>query len=420
MLEIFGILFGLLFFVLAWKRFGWAVFLFCASLLTYLVRLNYFGLPTTVLEIMWGAMVLVWGIKFARRDWVEIKNFLFKNKVAGLLVILFLVVSAGEIFVGDLWFKSFGLWRAYFLEPVILFFVLIGRSRELNWRFPVFGLATSGVLISLLALVQKVVPSLRAPSLWDDNTFGRVTSFFTTANAIGLFLVPVVPLLVWLLVEFWRAKKKMLFGVNLVVLAICLAALFFSFSQGAWVALLAAFLVFLFFIGYRKVAILLVLCGVIFAFAVPSVREAVLFADRAGQNRLTLWTDSVEYLTASPKNFVLGTGVRQFFRTIEKHKYDPKVMERLIYPHNVFLNFWTETGLLGVGSFVGMMMVLVGWILRHKDKPLRAIFAAIWVGFLVHGLVDVPYFKNDLAFLFWIMFFVSWYFLKSEYFAVKK
>ena len=56
MLEIFGILFGLLFFVLAWKRFGWAVFLFCASLLTYLVRLNYFGLPTTVLEIMWGAV----------------------------------------------------------------------------------------------------------------------------------------------------------------------------------------------------------------------------------------------------------------------------------------------------------------------------------------------------------------------------
>jgi len=420
MLEFFGVLFGLLFLILAWKRFDWAVFLFCAGLLTYLIRLNYFGLPTTVLEIMWGAMVLVWAIKFARRDWVWIRNFFVNNKIVGLLAVLFLVVSAGEIFVGDLWFKSFGLWRAYFLEPVILFFVLVGRSRELNWQFPVFGLIASGALISVLAVIQKIVPSLQAPSLWDDNTFGRVTSFFTTANAIGLFLVPLIPLFAWLLVELWRAKKKVLFVVGLVVLVLCLVALFFSFSQGAWVALLAAFLVFIFFFGYRKTAVLLVLCGALFTFFTPNIREAVLFADRAGQNRLTLWTDSMKYLTANPKNFVLGTGVRQFFRTIEKHKYDPKVMERLIYPHNVFLNFWTETGLLGVGSFVGVMAVLATWILRCKNKMLRATLAAVWAGFLVHGLVDVPYFKNDLAFLFWALFFVSWYFLRSEYFVTKK
>jgi O-antigen ligase len=80
-------------------------------------------------------------------------------------------------------------------------------------------------------------------------------------------------------------------------------------------------------------------------------------------------------------------------------------MERLIYPHNIFLNFWTEIGLVGmlaVLAIIGQATVFA-WRIRQNDMVLGSGFMAMLVTLVVHGLVDVPYFKNDLAFLFWIL-----------------
>jgi len=197
-------------------------------------------------------------------------------------------------------------------------------------------------------------------------------------------------------------------------LLVFLVAIFLSFSQGAWIGLGAAAIVFLFCLGYRKISLGLVVLGIIVALIVPNIRTAVLFQDQASKNRLVLWGDSKEFLTASPKNFVLGAGVRQFFRKIEKPHYDAKVMERLIYPHNILLNFWTETGLFGMIGFTGLLICVLVWVGKNKNKLVSATWLAVWTGFVIHGLVDVPYFKNDLAFLFWLLIFFSWYFNHVE------
>ena len=137
----------------------------------------------------------------------------------------------------------------------------------------------------------------------------------------------------------------------------------------------------------------------------PSVQEGVLFRDQAGKNRLRLWGYSWTFLKQNPKNFMLGTGVRQFFRKIQKPYYDTKVMERLIYPHNIFLNFWTEIGLFGMLAIVFILgyATYLSNKIRQNNKIIGAGLLAMLTALVVHGLVDVPYFKNDLAFLFWIL-----------------
>jgi O-antigen ligase len=148
--------------------------------------------------------------------------------------------------------------------------------------------------------------------------------------------------------------------------------------------------------GYKKLAAAIAVAGIIFALLVPSMRQAVLFQDQANQNRLRLWGYSWTFLTDSPKNFVLGTGVRQFFRKIQKPYYDVRVMERLIYPHNIFLNFWTEIGLSGmlsVGAILGYVLYVANKI-RLQDKIIGAGLMAMLATLVVHGLVDVPYFKK--------------------------
>ncbi len=414
MFSFLGIVFGLIFLGFCCWRWQWALAVFCLALPTYLIRLGYFGLPTTVLEIMWGGLVLSWAVVYGRKDWPMIKSFFNTHRWFGLFFVLFFLASIVGIIASDMWFKSLGQWRAYFFEPMFLFLILVGRSKEINWRLPLFGLLSSGLVVSLVAILQKFFSGLYPPSLWNDVVDGRVTSFFTSPNAVGLFLLPMVPVVVWLVINTYKEKKNRQVVFWSISLLVFLVAIFLSFSQGAWIGLGAATIVFLFCLGYRKISLGLVMLGIIVALTVPNIRTAILFQDQASKNRLVLWGDSGEFLTASPKNFVLGAGVRQFFRKIEKPHYDAKVMERLIYPHNILLNFWTETGLFGMIGFTGLLICVLVWVGKNKNKLVSATWLAVWTGFIVHGLVDVPYFKNDLAFLFWLLVFFSWYFNHVE------
>jgi len=75
-------------------------------------------------------------------------------------------------------------------------------------------------------------------------------------------------------------------------------------------------------------------------------------------------------------------------------------------PHNIILNFWLEIGLLGLVAFG---MIFAKFFKQTKVKLLQQKswltlgIAAAMITILVHGLIDVPYFKNDLAILFWII-----------------
>ncbi len=410
MSSIFGIIFVLVFLGFCFWRWSWALAFFLLTLPAYLIRLSYLGLPTTVLEMMWGGLVFSWVVIYARKDWLVIKEFVKNNFWFTIFFTLFFLASVVGVFASDMWFKSLGQWRAYFFEPMVLFLILVGRSKKINWQLPLFGLLFSGVVVALVAVLQKISVCFYPPSLWNDVLDGRVTSFFTSPNAVGLFLLPLIPLVTWLMIEGHAEKKKQSMVLWGLVLLLFLVVIFLSFSQGAWIGLGAAVVVFLYRLGCHKIAVGLVVLGILAALVVPNIRSAVLFQDQAAKNRLVLWGDSGKFLLTSPKNFILGTGIRQFFRKIEKPQYEPKVMERLIYPHNIFLNFWTEIGLVGMVGFIGMLATSLLWFLKGKNILISATCLAIWAGLVVHGLVDVPYFKNDLAFLFWILLFFSWWF----------
>ena len=83
--------------------------------------------------------------------------------------------------------------------------------------------------------------------------------------------------------------------------------------------------------------------------------------------------------------------------------------EIYMYPHNIFLNFWSELGIVGALLFCWIIAKFL-WqsgklFLLEKDNNNRFIALGLLTSMIVlvvHGLVDVPYFKNDLSALFWI------------------
>lgn len=385
--------------VFAWRRFEWAVCFFAVILPTYLIRLTIGPLPTTLLEISFGALLLVWLLHFARKDFFNIKQFVAKNTFLSVALGVFFLSSVAGILVSDQWYISLGQWRAYFLEPLLLFVMLVGRGSTINVRNLLLALVAGTIPVSLVAVGQKFFPMLYPPSLWDDQTFGRVTSFFTTPNAIPLFTLP--PLFAGVVLVKDKSKKIRIVFYAAVLLGILALAL--SKSFGGILALGAGILVLVYFLYSKRlsvvtaaVSILVMVLG--FSF-LPTIKMSSM------QNRFTLWHHSIAFLTRSPKNFVLGAGIRQYFRKIEKPYYNPKELERLIYPHNIIFNFWAEIGLFGVLGFLGIfgcLKLATLHLVRTNVYWGAATLAALAV-FFVHGLVDVPYFKNDLAFLFWML-----------------
>lgn len=404
------VIYSLLFLFLAWRNFRWAIFLFVVLLPTYLIRFELFNIgkypfPSTLLEVTFGLLFLVWLLKYSQQDWPRILSVIKQHRLFFIATVIFFLSSVVSIFVSDMVFYSLGEWRAYFLEPMILFLMFLGRKETFKMSYFIWALAVSTLSISVFSVVQKFIGWGIATPEWANEATRRVTAFYTSPNAVGLYLAPILMLMMAGVLGYREKIRGKSFWALLVILFLSLGAIFFTKSQGAWIAVGAGVLVLLFFIGYKKITIGLAIAGIIFSLVVPSMREAVLFKDQANKNRLRLWGYSWTFLKQNPKNFVLGTGVRQFFRKVQKPYYDKKVMERLIYPHNIFLNFWTEIGLFGMLAIVFVLgyATYLSNKIRKNNKMIGAGLLAMITALVVHGLVDVPYFKNDLAFLFWVL-----------------
>ena len=87
-------------------------------------------------------------------------------------------------------------------------------------------------------------------------------------------------------------------------------------------------------------------------------------------------------------------------------------VEVYLYPHNIFLNFWSELGLLGALLFIwiiikhsysSLKLTIAYGREKKPEKYLALGLLAAMVAIIIHGLVDVPYFKNDLSVLFWLI-----------------
>ena len=397
---------------LAWKNFRLAIGLIIISLPAYLVRFQLGPFPTTLLECSFFILLLVWLIKYLKTDLPLIKNYFQKNKLlffsmVGLLFFSFLSIflngasalDCPKISPGSGILASFGLWRAYFLEPIIFFVILLGRQKTIGAFFLTASLLLSTTSIIFVGLIQKLSNFAYLTPALADHAGGRITSLFTSPNAVGLYLLPILFLSLILLKNTSNKTHKYLY---IFYFALILATLTLTKSVGAFIGLAAGLLLLLWLLKYKKIVIITIALGGIFLSATPA---QIIFNSRSAYNRFLLWGFAGNYLAQSPRNFIFGAGLHNFYCKIQAPLFDPEKIEPHLYPHNIFLNFWAETGLLGLLSFAGIICSLLtaSYFLYKKNAVLGAVLLSGLTALIVHGLVDVPYFKNDLAMLFWII-----------------
>ncbi len=380
--------------VVAWRDFRFALTLLFGLLPTYLLRFSIGPVPTTALEIFILTLV---AIKLVRQPTIYPVSWRMLKPWRVPMLLMFAAACFSAAHAPDI-FAALGILKAYYVEPLLVLLLCYGaltndtkRQVQQNYIWP---LATSGVLVAVLGILQYIT-KLGIPAPWDVE--GRITSIFDFPNAVGLFLAPIVAMLV---VFLWTKHNQKLssFLFPLSSLTLMLTAIILSKTEAALVAIPAALLITL-CISHtpRRTKILVILLAIVFstaAFGLSStVREKLLLADVSGHARIAIWHETATYLN---DHWLLGAGLSGFPAAIAPY-HDATYFEIFQYPHSVLLNIWVELGLLGVLATILLTMQVAKTVWRHREDSVVLAVCAAFLTMLIHGLVDVPFFKNDLA-----------------------
>jgi len=269
----------------------------------------------------------------------------------------------------------------------------------------IFGLSIPALYISIYAIAQKFFGA-PIPYPWQSEL--RVTSIFEYPNAVGLFLAPIIILFIYQIIN---NKKILITGYWLSITILSLLTIILAKSDGAIFSVMGAGVLFillnLFFNKKYKsgvVVLLLVLIagGLLFSL-LEMAQEKIMLQDWSGFVRLTIWGETWNMLR---NNWFFGAGLAGYQTAIIPFHESRDWMEIFLYPHNIILNFWSEMGLIGLASFIWLLEKFgkVCYAVLKRDKLFTITAICAMSALLIHGLVDVPYFKNDLSVLFWMIY----------------
>ncbi len=389
----------------------------------YAWRFTVLNLPVNFL-MLWVFLVwLVWlTVVFVQNRWQGLFVFFKKlDKNLLLLILLFLFAGALSVFIKGFNIKKLAQFIVLFLQPTSLFFIAafhFDHNPQNKRRLPLTAyclLAAAG----LYAIVQYFTLWGLPPEYWGNSVEPkRALAFFFHPNFYALFAAPLLAFLIPDVAE--NLKSKIL---NLKSLAWLLGAvgLLLSMSRAGWLGLAAAIVVYVIVVGDRKIKKLIlgtVIVMVLVIVSVPNFRYRLLlpfYGEKSANSRIELWQSGWQAVKKSP---LLGSGLTGY-KKVSQHLINDQALPEHNFPHNIFLNFWVETGLLGLISLIGLMGLYIyrglkklplpnawggaGERLEIHNQTFALAISLFLITLLVQGLFDNPYFKNDLAVVFWLV-----------------
>lgn len=390
----------------------WCLAATCVLLPAYAVRWHVAFYPTTLLEVGIGVTVVAYAIEAWRAGAIPA----WRSPLT-LPAAIFLLAGLVSVPVSPVRLEALGLLRAYILEPIALFVVVVNVVRtEERARLVLYGLWLGGLAVSVPNLFV-VLQAYRHHTL--NSAVAAPVVIYINANQWALFLVPLLAMAGAALLhgrDLWLRRAAAVFC------AVGGAAMLASFSRGGYLALAAVVLLLALSHPRRLwLAPALVVVGAIFS-RLPPVASRLAHEENLAdpnntlESRLRVWRATLHMLRQHP---IFGAGLSGYPKGVEPYRVAAGA-EKLQYPHNILLNFWSETGVLGVAAFAwvlvqGFRLTWRGW--RRASPAWRPYHLGVLlalVAVMVHGLVDVPYWKNDLAAMFWILLGVSWAGMRTE------
>lgn len=342
--------------------------------------------------------------------------FLFQNKLIKdksttfLMIVLYSFLLSNIISMSNAISTSSSLRYLFitlYLLILFIFMILIinkYQDRVLNIIFSAWTLTAVITSLFTIAAYFNYIPF--------SNVFmkvGRPAGLFKDPNVFGPYLIPVALYSIYSIRNTKKFTKKIywLFSFSILTFSI-----FISFSRGAWINYAIALTLFViidlimnpslkrFFSYFFSISIISTIFYFII-FSIPTISE--MFYIRFGlQNYDTeRFSSQADALTKATSNFI-GIGPGQW---------------DIIYKlstHNSYLRIWVENGLLGILSYLSILLLslinsIVGMIKRKNIYYVIA-FSCI-VGLIINSyVIDTIHWRH-----YWILLAIPWAILPPKY-----
>ena len=312
----------------------------------------------------------------------------------------------------------------------LLFFALashtLRKPQFLSWITTVYLLVS--LIVSAYGIRQEFI-GVDPLATWTDPNSPlandtRVYSYLGNPNLLASYLIPAVAFSLGALIVWRTLSQKMLAGF---ALCINVACVYFTDSRGGWLALVATAVVFLLCFKFwwaeylspfwRRwlipVTILafVILVGIAFITSEPlRIRLKSLIewrGDSSNNFRINVWIAVLQMLRDHPL-IGIGPGNEVF------NKIYPLYMQTkytALSAYSIVLEIALETGILGIFSFVAMIVATV----MRGIKLIRALkfnnnVQAMWViaslasmaGLATQGFVDTVWYRPQVNTLWWL------------------
>ena len=353
-------------------------------------------------ELLFIGIVGLWILRMAINQWQPRRSGMLLPFLLYLSIMLFLLMvnspDNGVALEGMRVMVQYVLW----------FFVAYHLLRSRNQaRSLVDVFLLLAVIVALIGIAQYIT-GVEMPAEWVDQAEQgvrtRVFSIIGSPNILGSLMVLAMSMAYAMYYGSKQWFKKMVYAGIFLVFALCLV---FTFSRGAWLAIILSVLLLGLWVD-KRILILMVLVALLTPTLMPSVYHRISYmmspeylvsSERGG--RLGRWDLAVKHWQTSP---AVGVGLGQFGGAVAARNYP----ESSFYADSWYLKVGTETGWIGL--LATLLLILTG--LRRARSSLNAtddyylkimglgILAGL-VGILAHNFVENVFEVPMMASYFW-------------------
>lgn len=342
-------------------------------------------------------------------------DFKLKINPLNVFVIFFLAASFFGCINSFSFVSSAKIFFIYFAFIMFYFVITNSITSFKKWKALVVCFACSALIVAGYGVLQNFIGVSSTASWVDEEMFSsikiRVYSTFDNPNVLGEFLVIMIPTVLALL---WGSKKhghKLLYSLFVGVMCGCMV---FTWSRGAWLGVALAVVMFFFIMDKRWT-----LAGAIGLFFIPLLlgsNSAIVgrllsignTEDTSTAYRVSIWMASVNLIK---KFWLSGIGLGSDAFTMIYPKFALAGANFALHSHNLFLQLTVEMGIIGIVSFLALMVAyfkeaysIVLYKARSRFASIVTIAMASGVlGYMFQGLTDNVWYNYRMMFIFWVI-----------------
>ncbi len=258
------------------------------------------------------------------------------------------------------------------LKPALLmtvlmsgYFLTVGLIRTREWLVKCsIALVISGVIESLYSLMLYFTGSGYSSDAWVDSEMfssigRRAVGTLDNPNMLAEYLILVIPIAVSMFVGRGEGLRRFQAFVSIAIMGLCLI---FTWSRGAWLALIVAALIYVLMWHHRSIWLIfggIAALPVLITFLPSSIVSRFTsignLSDSSTSYRVYIWRAVVEMISDNTWSGI-GIGEGAWDRVYPLYTYIG--VEAAPHSHNLYLQIWLELGAIGLLAFVVFIFML--------------------------------------------------------------